>query len=536
MSIFERGQESYFTKELNRSIPTYASQLPDKTILQQALGNIDPYSDGEQVFETKGFISNFGSRSGVVQRDAECRAIPYPGPAMRSPDARTGCGWWFSQNPNVPSIGAYGTRRGPMSSNLDVQIGPGKWIWDPKQAAALEGQKSAGKFRTCQDIQFSQNPNIGWCRSTGRALMTDGAGNPAFPRSIGGDCPGGEIVMNASGCNPHPAPIPDECKPNGVALGSPSTDNGRTRTYTQNECNLMNGTWYPNGECLKKGGGSYSAICAGLNPKTQPSPSGTGVSDLCAPMNGRLSPACLQSLSSFSCSPNGLLAKSLGSGYAGTTDTFNNVNSYLVQRGFTIHSGIVRDGQLSTQDALTSFSGLKSIANTGDNSRATQAAMNLCYGSPFNPCVFNDTDRGPFDSNCITQAAIAMGYSTAGRLLPSHAGMSAWNQKQTWKDVMDTLTSWKNIADRGSEPMQQATAVAYVYGISVSFPVQNCPPPTPSSPCAPSGVKLGHPGNDNAGRGIRLYTNDECNQIGGNWNQNGECLKRGGGSWSWDCR
>ena len=43
---------------------------------------------------------------------------------------------------------------------------------------------------------------------------------------------------------------------------------------------------------------------------------------------------------------------------------------------------------------------------------------------------------------------------------------------------------------------------------------------------------LGEPGPN----GIRRYTRQECDQLGGNFPGNGECLKKGGGSFSWDCR
>ena len=74
------------------------------------------------------------------------------------------------------------------------------------------------------------------------------------------------------------------CTPNGTMLGRPSPDN-RIRLYTQDECNLLNGNWYSNGECLKKSGGSYSAECSVLNAQV--------VSNVCTPngiMLGRPSP------------------------------------------------------------------------------------------------------------------------------------------------------------------------------------------------------------------------------------------------------
>lgn len=38
------------------------------------------------------------------------------------------------------------------------------------------------------------------------------------------------------------------------------------------------------------------------------------------------------------------------------------------------------------------------------------------------------------------------------------------------------------------------------------------------------------------GTAVRLYTKGDCDAMGGNWSHNGECLKKEGGSWSWDCR
>jgi len=40
-------------------------------------------------------------------------------------------------------------------------------------------------------------------------------------------------------------------------LGKPSED-GKITLYTKEECQILDGNWYENGECLKKEGGSYS--------------------------------------------------------------------------------------------------------------------------------------------------------------------------------------------------------------------------------------------------------------------------------------
>jgi hypothetical protein len=44
----------------------------------------------------------------------------------------------------------------------------------------------------------------------------------------------------------------------------------------------------------------------------------------------------------------------------------------------------------------------------------------------------------------------------------------------------------------------------------------------------------GFPSSD--GGSIRSYSSEDCASIGGNWYGNGDCIKSGGGSYSWDCR
>lgn len=51
--------------------------------------------------------------------------------------------------------------------------------------------------------------------------------------------------------------------------------------------------------------------------------------------------------------------------------------------------------------------------------------------------------------------------------------------------------------------------------------------------CTPGGKLLGYPSGGNR---IRLYSSDDCSAIGGTYISNGECLRKGGGSYSWDCR
>ena len=47
---------------------------------------------------------------------------------------------------------------------------------------------------------------------------------------------------------------------------------------------------------------------------------------------------------------------------------------------------------------------------------------------------------------------------------------------------------------------------------------------------------MGYMGKAGDGASVKLFTKAECDKLGGNWLGNGECLKKEGGSFSWDCR
>jgi hypothetical protein len=420
---FDRSQKSYYVSEINRALPAAPQMAMNPLSLNAAFG--EPAGG---TVNLDSILTEAGGGAGAtdaMRRDASCRSLPYPGPGMRDPAARTGCGWWFTPDPSKQSIGAYGTRRGPMSPTLDSTIGPGKWVWDPREAQRLEGMKHTANIRSCPDIQYSTFPNVGWCPTTNMAILTDGAGNPMFPQMPGGDCPGQSIVMNAASCPPPPPP--------------PSA-----------------------------GGGPA--------PSAPPS-----ITSLCPPgAGGALSPMCLTSLVGVAqCSTQGTLATALSNGYAGTSQQFNNINAVLSSRGFLIHPGIVNDGKLSVNDAISSFTGVRQMANSGDGSRGAMAAANLCYGSAFDPCAMSPSQTGPWDdyADCIAQAAAAKGYSPQGALLPGRIGIAYWNQIKTWGDALNNLDWWMARAHDQSDPVLQAQAIENVYGLNLNFPPQTCPIP-----------------------------------------------------------
>jgi hypothetical protein len=420
MKNFDSYQQQYYTTDINRAVPSTRSPLSSDTI-NAALGNIDTLITSANTPEPIQLLTSMGRDSPAMRRDEECRKNLLPNTGIRDTSARTGCGWWFVSNPNVQSVSAYGSRRGPMSPTLDRDIGAGKWVWDMNEAMRLEGVKQTKKLKVCEDLQFSQYPNMGWCPSTSRAIVTDGRGNPAYPRSAGGDCPDGGIISSYQQCPPPPTPDTPSATP--ALLNAAQSQ-------------------------------SISWIC---KPKT----------------DGSLTPACLRALNNLGCSDKGTLSMALSSGYAGESEVFNDMNSVLAERGFKIPNGILKDGKMTIWESLGFTNILRAAAANADNSRGALAAKNMCFGTPFDPCSFTPSDKGPYGATCITKWALSVGWSPKGRALPEFIGAKAWDDIPTMRDVMTILLGAKQLADTPGP--RQAEMIMNVYGVGIKYPQNVCP-------------------------------------------------------------
>ena len=392
-SAFEGNQQNYYLNVINRALP-----------ITSTVNVTDAIGDYQTGIDPSRLASTFSSSSAVLQRDTACRKINPSG--MHEPSSRTGCGWWYVPNTGLQSVGAYGTRRGPMSPTMDRDYGTGEWIWDKADAMAKEGIKAASKIKQCEDIQLSPFPNMGWCPSNNSAVVTDGKGRPAYPTNPRGDCPG-DIITDVAQCR-------------------------RPETGTP----------------------------------VQPGRPGPG---LCDPVNGALSPACLRNVVNAQCNSTGTLSVALSSGYAGTYGLFNDMNSVLAERNFTIPSGIINDGRMTVADAVSATSTLRMWAADQDpkNSRTAGAARNLCNGNPFDVCGFSNTDVKPFSATCIARVALAAGWSPSGTAMPAN-DMAGWNSLATWGDILNRVSTLKSQADTPGP--NQLNYIKMVYGISAAYP------------------------------------------------------------------
>lgn len=91
--------------------------------------------------------------------------------------------------------------------------------------------------------------------------------------------------------------------------------------------------------------------------------------------------------------------------------------------------------------------------------------------------------------------------------------------------------------EKGDKGDTGATGAAGAPGAKGDTGAQGAPgpnprDPTPDNPCGMLGMRKKFPG----GQIMRSYTKAECDKLNGNWSASGECTKKTGGSWTWDCR
>lgn len=386
------------------------------------------------------------------------------------PKSVEGCGWWYMADPSQTSIGVFGTVNGPaITDNLPAG---GEWIWNLSKAQELEEIKTCKQITSCELIDTNAvHGRCGFCPTTGYAVPVTSSGVEKYLNNIDATC-GGSIIMDGIGCSAilvaaNPVVTSDGTKCG--TYGTPSPD-GKIRLYNNNECDSLNGNWYSNGECLIKGGGSYSAECASLN--TPP------VSTVCSPnSNGRLTKACLISL-----------LKGLGYGkYGGIMRIVSNSGvmgdndriaiSYLTNVGVEIPPTILSGGdtgglssvggQIDKNTAANLYMKIKQQIRIGLQKRVRDAANWLVNGlGTFEPCTFDNDAKGPFPLVCLQQLWRMCGCQPAGEGYPRVEADVNQYGSMSWQQITDMFTASRSSANT-TNCKDQAANIKKCLGITL---------------------------------------------------------------------
>jgi len=221
-----------------------------------------------------------------------------------------------------------------------------------------------------------------------------------------------------------------------------------------------------------------------------PQPTGPMPPALCDPnpATGKLSNDCLISLAKGAgCTDSSVIINILSGdnkGYYGQPGTEHQRFSIAIQTIKTDTSLASPDvyfgfGSCTRAEALGYYSSIVRTVSSAPTEKARNAASFLAYGTEFDECTGKDDETGPFTLHCLQKVAREAGCQPDG----------------------------------------------------TDFPIEIIQKISPNVPKA-----CGRFGNPSADGYIRLYNKKECDSLGGNFYPNGECIKREGGSFSWECR
>ena len=364
---------------------------------------------------------------------------------------RTQCGWWYVPDTSVPSVGALGTREEPIIR--EGLPGNGTWIWDLQRAAELEDKKMCRRIKSCDlmDVEGIQG-NCGFCERLGYAVPINRDGSEKYPESQ--DACGQKTVTSTDGC--YRPPPPELVTDDGINCGNygRASNDGSLRLYNKQECDALNGNFIPNGECLIKTGGSYSAMCSGLNI-----PSPAQIRATCDPdARGNLTRECLISLAKgLGYNQTGAVLRMLISN-TGPNETDRYAMEILRNAGISIPDAVLGAGNIDKTSAAKIYSDVYNAMTSGYVNLTKQAAKWLISGTDsFDVCDFEPEKTGPFPLTCIQREFRQAGCQPAGAAHPSNSN-TAGLQGLSWAGIGKRFKDlYSSMRSTDSETQRKAT-------------------------------------------------------------------------------
>ena len=400
---------------------------------------------------------------------AEPRYLP-----ARAAGSSVACGWWFMRDQNQISVGTLGTRSGPLFP--ETLPSGGEWMWNITLAQQKEDIKFCKRVKTCDllDVTGIQG-RCGFCKRLGYAVPIKSDGSEKYPESEDGSC-GAEVSKTTSVCNrPEPVVV---MTPDGINCGTaghPSPDNA-IRLYNKEECDTLGGTFAGNGECLRKGGGSFSWDCRDLNPAEaaaaeKPAPG------LCDPLpTGRLSKACLLSLAKgIGYTEQGGIYRMLYNGALPEETDMLAMNQLKLQ-GITVPKALLGDGSIDKVSAGNIYKEIFDVISKGRTNVIREAAKWLTVGTnSFDICALDPKTTGPFEVACVQRAFRQAGCQPSGESYPSSATVSAISNL-TWEEINDTFVKLRE-STKSQDLKVQDKAARECLGLAFQrVPPKKCDP------------------------------------------------------------
>jgi hypothetical protein len=342
--------------------------------LKKATEDIDLFAKRERPPTEKWYTNVMSSE--ILKKEQQCQKIEKPEDLPEDAvKQRMDCAWMF--NPTGRSGATLCSIAGPVLSTSRQKF-PNttfKFLWSKADAIKKERIKLCGLTKNCN-------------------LLTPGSGC--------GFCP--EL---------------------GYAV--PANSNGSS-IYEEAKC-PYNAVTDPN-QCYKpraQGGGAVP---------------GVQNTDICLPdSGGRLSKACLGALAQqASCTDSGTILRALNDSTNPilSSKQVNNVVDVMRSYNFTVNDGLLTDGKITTDVALDNYIKISKAAQNATQGRVRKAAGNLCSGSPFQVCDYDDNSQENFSLACLQEIYQQVGCQGRGADFPNETNLQKY-YGTTWGNIKKSV-------------------------------------------------------------------------------------------------
>ena len=489
--------------------------ITSKTLAQ--LSSYDPYTNKIKQPVTGAAMGQLlQGQADTTQEEIECRK--YKGIAgieqlirdtSSNPNNPVRCGWRYKKSPDLLakiSQGALGTINGPLNANSyqDRLSNTIDWIWNLEEAKKRILSDLANSLPTAKSIKLTESIGGGnyknlfaWCGengTVGNMIPINPDGTPTYPKSAGKNCKASKLHKDKNNLPP--------------------------------EATSQNGV--------------QASRAASIQPLLDCATAGNSVS---------LSRDCfLQAIKNSQCSQDGTLYQSLqlaNSAESRWDSYLNNQPSFEAyqskQGSLALTNSLFQKNQGKWETAIADIERLHEASIDSSDPYVRVAAHDLCVESGFfdsyDFCkdIPDTTDINSIELHCIRNYWQENNGKPAGTAYPTSKTFDPiLGTLKTWKDYKNAVTKLKDNTG-SSDPMLQRRSMDAFYGVRVgtrAFSPKNINSASlePTPPC----YDYGSPSQD---RQLRVYSQDECTKkLDGTFTSNGECFKKQGGSYSWDCR
>ena len=347
--------------------------------LKRATEDIDLFAKRQRP-PTEKWYSNVYSAE-ILKKEKQCAAIERPDDL---PDdatkQRMDCAWMF--NPEGRSGATLCSVAGPIFSFARKQYPSNryKFIWSKGEAIKKERIKQCALTKNCSLL--IPGTGCGFCPELGYAVPVNGDGSSTYGEA---KCPY-NAVTDPAWC------------------ARPRAEGGAGISGAEN-----------------------TSIC---NPDSQ----------------GRLSKSCLSALArQASCTDAGTMLQALNdsSNPELSSKQVRDIAGVMRSYNFSIPDSLLQDGNIVVDSALSTYINISKASQNAQIGRVRKAAGNLCTGTPFHQCDYDDNSKENFTLSCLQDLYQQAGCQGKGSDFPTATNLPNFYGR-TWGNIRATVNEISN--------------------------------------------------------------------------------------------